>query len=121
MIRKIALVVVLISLVCLCAQAADVSGKWKGSLVTPGGVKSYVYEFKVAGTALTGTATLNNVAQPISNGKIEGDKISFSEPGELNGTKLTIKYTGTVQGDKIVLQRAFGDFPPDKMTIKKAQ
>jgi len=119
MIRKIAFVLVLIAMGCLCAQAADISGKWKGSLVTPGGIKNYIYEFKVDGNVLTGTATLNGKPIQIQNGKINGDDISFTEPGEFNGAKVTVKYTGKVEGDKIKFQRTFADFPPDSMTIKR--
>jgi hypothetical protein len=120
MIRKIFLVLLLISFVCVCAQAADISGKWKGSLVTPGGIKSYVYEFKVEGNTLTGQAILNGKPTPILDGKVNGDQISFSEDGVFNGNPVKVTYSGTVQGDKIKFQRKFADFPPDTMTIKRA-
>jgi len=119
MIRKIAVVALLITLGCLCAQAADISGKWKGSLVTPGGMKNYIYEFKVDGNTLTGQAILNGKPGPILNGKVNGDSISFGEDGDFNGNKVKITYTGTVQGDKIKLNRTFADFPPDTFTIKR--
>jgi hypothetical protein len=37
----------------------------------------------------------------ISDGKVDGDKISFTIVREFNGNSITNKYTGKVEGDKI--------------------
>jgi hypothetical protein len=117
--RKVRLVALFLVLVCMAAFAADINGKWKGALVTPGGMKSYVYDFKVEGNKLTGQAILNGKPASIDNGTINGDSFSFTEVGEFNGAKTIIKYTGKIVGDKIKLTRAFADFPPDTFTIKR--
>ena len=61
------------------AFAADVSGKWTAEFDSPIGRQSYVYQFKVDGTTLTGTATQSERGSTeIKEGKISGDDISLS-------------------------------------------
>jgi hypothetical protein len=121
MIRKIGLVVLLLAMGCLCAHAADISGKWQGKFLTPVGINNYTYNFQVNGNALTGT-TLSSVsgASVIQNGKIEGDTLSFTEPSQYNGNAITVTYTGKIIGDKIKLTHTFGPFPPDTFTISRS-
>ena len=119
MIRKIAVLALLIGLVCLSASAADISGVYKGKIVTPGGIKNYTFDFKAQGAALGGKATLNGATVDIKNGKINGDDISFDEPGDFQGKPLVITYTGKVAGNKITLIRKFATFPPDTFTVAK--
>lgn len=120
MIRKVFLILLTLALGSLFASAADVSGTWKGQYITPVGTIKYTYVFKVSGNTLTGTATCKQQGeQPILNGKIEGDKISFTEPGMYNGAKVITTYKGTIQGDKIKLVHQFGEFPPDTFTITR--
>lgn len=120
MIRKVFLIVLTLAFGCLMANAADISGTWKGQFITPVGTIKYTYVFKVAGNTLTGTATSREQGtQPVQNGKIEGDKISFTEPGTFQGAPITSTYKGTIQGDKIKLVHQFGDFPADTFTITR--
>ena len=65
------------------AWSADttVAGKWKGQFDSQIGLQKYTFEFKIAGTNLTGKAIgeremgTNDVA--ITEGKINKDEISF--------------------------------------------
>jgi hypothetical protein len=107
----------------VCAHAADINGKWKGSYVTPVGVINYTYNFKVDGKTLTGTATCaEQGTNPIQNGKIEGDTLSFTEPGKMSGSSVVTRYTGKVIGpDKIKFTHQFADFPPDNFNITRVK
>ena len=90
--------------------AADVSGKWTAEFDSPIGRKSYVYQFKVDGTTLTGTATQSERGTTeIKEGKINGDDISFVELVTAEGNELRIEHKGKVAGDEIRLRRKVGD------------
>ena len=79
------------------AFAADVDGKWAGTISTPGGDFPAQFEFKSEGTSLTGTTMgPDGTAVNIKDGKIDGDKISFSVSFDFGGMALDIAYNGTV-------------------------
>lgn len=102
--------------------ATDVTGAWTGSVQMGdgGGGMALTFNFKQDGTTLTGTID-GGQGDPISisNGKIDGDKISFSV--EFNGT--TITHEGTVSGDTINLtsKSSDGNFPAMALTLKRAK
>lgn len=105
------------------ARAADVSGNWTAEMTSPdGNSMQLAFTFKQDGEKLTGTV-LGPQGDPIeiSNGKVDGDKISFDV--SVNG--MTISHEGTVNeaGDEIELttKSDSGDFPGGKMTLKRAK
>ena len=82
--------------------AADVSGKWTSEFDSPIGRQRYVYEFKVDGTTLTGTATQSERGSTeIKEGKISGDDISFVELVQVEGSELRIEHKGKAAADEI--------------------
>jgi len=99
-------------LFCVCAAlmmafcaatafAADVTGAWSGDMVEPGGNSFHLsFTFKQDGAKLTGTVT-GPQGDPIeiADGKIDGDKLSFTV--NVNGT--VIKHEGVVSGNTIKL------------------
>ncbi len=106
----------------LMALAADISGAWSGQMAGPGGGDGFAlsFTFKQEGMTLTGT-----VAGPqgdpiaISDGKVDGDKVSFSI--SFNG--MTFKHEGTISGEeiKMTMKSEGGDFPGGSFTIKKTK
>ena len=105
--------------------ATDVTGTWTGSIQMDAGGgggdgMQLTFNFKQDGSTLTGTIN-GGQGDPISiaNGKVDGDKISFSV--EFNGT--TITHEGTVTGDEIKLTSKSGDgnFPAMALTLKRAK
>jgi hypothetical protein len=89
-------------LVAAPARAADVDGKWSGSLDTPMGAVQVGFTFKADGTTLTGTSTGPDGGDiAIKNGKIEGDKVSFLVSIDFGGMALDLNYTGVVKPDQI--------------------
>ena len=86
------------------AAAADVSGTWKAAIETPNGPFETTFNFKADGEKLTGS-TSNRFMQdaPISEGKIDGDNVSFVVAANFNGNEVKVNYKGKVGGDEIKL------------------
>ena len=89
--------VLALSLVAAPAFAADVDGKWAGTISTPGGDFPVAFEFKSDGTTLTGTTqSPDGMSINIKDGKIDGDKVSFGVTLDFGGMALDIAYSGVV-------------------------
>jgi len=116
-------VVVLCSLICVFA--ADISGKWTAEFDSQVGLQKYKYEFKVDGSNITGKASANiagsDFESQITEGTIEGDKISFVESLEYNGMPLSITYKGTVSGDEMELTRDVAGQGGETFKAKRAK
>ena len=105
------------------ASAADVSGTWKAAIETPNGPFETTFSFKAEGEKLTGS-TSNRFMQdaPISEGKIDGDQISFVVAGNFNGNEVKVNYKGKVAGDEIKLTiEIAGRDGALEMTAKRAK
>jgi hypothetical protein len=89
------------------ARPEDVSGKWKGTVTYdwPGAVYLETFEFDVAGTKLSGTASLLGADRAIFDGKIEGSQISFLTRSLTEFDSKTYQdkhdYNGKIEGEKI--------------------
>ena len=102
------------------AFAADVDGKWTGSLDTPNGPVTVNYSFKAEGSTLTGsTTTPDGAAIPIKDGKITGNKLTFSLTLDFGAGPTTFNYTGEVSATDLKLHTSFMDMPID-FALKKA-
>src|SRR6185295_3922903 len=102
------------------AFAADVDGKWTGSIAGPAGDFQLTFTFKADGTTLTGSTTgMDGAEVPIKDGKVDGNNISFTVSFDFGGMPLTISYKGLVEKDQIKMSgEAFG--MPFEFTLKKA-
>lgn len=102
------------------AFAADVDGKWTGSIDTPNGAVQIDYTFKAEGDTLTGSQSAPDGTQiPIKDGKITGNKVSFSLTVDFGAGPTTFNYTGEVSATDLKLHTSFMDMPID-FTLKKA-
>jgi len=88
-------------IVAAVAFAADVTGKWSYEMQGKNGPMTASMNLKADGAKLTGTVTGRGGETEISDGKVDGDTITFSVVREFNGNKITSKYTGKVSGDEI--------------------
>ena len=101
------------------AMAADADGTWTGSLDTPMGVVPITFEFKVEGDKLTGTMIgMDGMELPIVNGKIDGDKISYTVTIDFGGMMLELIYKGVVTASEIKLDLSVLDMPL-QLVVKK--
>ena len=101
MIRKAVVASLCGLLLAGAALAADVSGKWTGKVPRRDQTVDTTFTFKVDGGKLTGSMSSGQGEEPIANGKVEGDTVSFTS--EANGATVTFK--GTVSGDEIKFTR----------------
>ena len=86
------------------AAAADISGKWKGTINGPNGVVERTFSFKVDGNKLTGETESELLGKStITDGKIEGDNVSFSIAANMQGNEIKIAYKGKIESDQIKL------------------
>ena len=102
--------------------AADPTGTWTGDQPGPNGnTYPITFKLKADGAKLTGTMGGDQFEQPIQNGEIHGDDISFLVHLEFGGG-IDLKYTGKVAADKIdfKVQRS-GDDSAQPFTAKKSQ
>ena len=94
--------VLMTALMCAAALlAADPTGTWTADQPGPNG-ESYniTFKLKADGAKLTGTMGGDQFEQPIQNGEIHGDDVSFSVHLDF-GDGIDLKYTGKVSADKI--------------------
>src|SRR5579864_7274977 len=118
--KKTLLALVAILCFTFAASAADISGKWipdpAAAAAGGRGGGGQTWEFKVAGTTLTGSRTQpgrgggDPTVITIADGKVNGDDITFSimQPGRGGADPTKVVYTGKVAGDKITLSFDMG-------------
>lgn len=119
---KILLLLSLLAALALTASAADVAGTWKASLETPNGNFENTFVFKVDGAKLTGTVS-NQMSgeQAITDGKIDGDSVTFTVTSNFNGNEFKLNYSGKVTGSEMKLvMSVVGRDRTFEMTAKKA-
>lgn len=116
-------ILAVMALLCssLAALAADVTGKWTAEIPGRGGnTQTTTFTFKASGAKLEGTVANQRGENPITEGKVDGDKISFVQVMNFNGNEMKMTYTGVVKGDSIEITRDNGRGPAT-FTAKKAQ
>lgn len=81
--------------------AADPTGTWSGDQPGRDGQTYHItFKLKADGGKITGTMSGDQFEQPIQNGEIHGDDISFTVHLEF-GNGIDLKYTGKVAADRI--------------------
>lgn len=112
----------LLSLAALAADASNLSGTWTASFDTQIGKQEYTFTFVVKGSQLTGHAKSANGDTEITEGKIDGNKVSFVENLSYQGMPLRIVYTGTVTSpEQIDFSRDVGGVATEKLTAKRTK
>ena len=99
--------------------AADVTGKWMAQVPGRNGNQDVTFNLNQSGNSLTGTVTLGNGEQQISDGKVDGDNVSFVVSFEARGNTIKQEYKGTVSGSEIKFTRSGGRGNPIEFTAKK--
>jgi hypothetical protein len=124
MMKKLGLAVLMLALGSVTALAADFNGKWTADVPGRMGTQTVTFDFHVDGSTLTGKVTTPRGDSDITNGKIDGDNISFDQVMSFNGNSITLSYKGTADGaDSIKFRRSFGggggDRPPTEFVAKR--
>ena len=106
-------------LLAVSAFAADVDGKWTGTISTPNGDFPQTFTFKADGSALSGSLEfMPGMAIPIADGKVDGNNISFSVTLDF-GMPFKLTYTGVVSGNELKVKGDAGGMPFE-FVLKKA-
>ena len=96
----------LVAFFCLsiAAFAASADGKWTADVPGRGGnTMQTTFTFKTEGNTLTGTVATERGENPIQNGKVDGDNISFEQVLNFNGNERRLNYKGTVSANEMKL------------------
>jgi hypothetical protein len=119
MMRKIGIAVLFLALGSVAVLAADFNGKWNGTVESPRGTQNLTFDFHVDGSTLTGKITTPRGDTDITDGKVDGDSISFTQELNFNGNEFKITYTGKADGDTIKFSRQAGDRPAQEFVAKR--
>ncbi|MCG6926874.1 MAG: hypothetical protein LJF30_16400 [Acidobacteria bacterium] len=121
--ERLAMVVALVLGLAGAARAGDVAGTWTAEFDSQIGVQKYTYVFEVDGETLTGTAEGERMGDTakveITDGKVVGDKVTFTEMLDFQGQQLPITYEGTVEGDEIKFTRNVADFATEEIVARR--
>src|SRR6516165_8400883 len=133
MTKKLFFVVTIALVAAFSLLAADVSGKWVAEQPGRNGgpPRQTTFDLKADGMKLTGTMTggmgrggAAPAAIEITDGKVDGDKVSFTVKRETPNGTMEQKYSGTVSGDKLTLKTTMQgpDGPVERtMTAKRSK
>ncbi len=100
--------------------AADVDGKWTGTMSTPNGDVPVAFTFKADGATLSGTTAGPDGAEvKISDGKVDGDNITFTITFDFGGMPITLNYKGAVAKDQIKFNIEVAGMPFE-LIVKRA-
>jgi enterochelin esterase-like enzyme len=107
----------------LAARAGDVTGTWKAEFDSQIGLQKYTYTLKQNGTNLTGKASseVNDQKREaeLTEGKVNGNRISFVELLNFQGNDLHITYTGAILTNEMKLTREVGTFAKEEIVAKR--
>ena len=125
MTKKLLSVVTLMLVVAFALMAADITGKWVAEQPGRNGgpPRQTTFDLKANGATLTGTMTggmgggrrgggggggggaaAAPQAREISDGKVDGNNISFTVKMDFNGQTMVSKYEGVLSGDELKLK-----------------
>ncbi len=131
MTKKLLFVTTLLLVVAFAAMAADPTGKWTYEQAgrQGGNPVTVTLNLKASGGALTGNISRpgrdgNAMETPISDGKVDGDNITFTTSRTMGDMTIKTQYSGTVSGNEIKLkvtsQGRDGNPMTNEVTAKKA-
>jgi hypothetical protein len=95
------LVCLIAALACMAA-AADINGTWKATAEGPNGSMERTFVFKVEGSKVTGETTSSMMGKStITDGKIDGDAVTFTITVKFQDNEMKLSYKGKVSGNEI--------------------
>ena len=117
---KVLTVAVILLMMSVFAFAADVDGKWSGTIATPNGDFPQAFTFKADGASLNGAmAGPDGKDIPIKEGKVDGSNISFTVTIDFGGMSIVLSYKGVVDKEQIKFTGEAMGMPFD-LVVKKS-
>ena len=87
---------------------SGVAGRWTTE-GAPGGAATMVLQLTVKGSVVDGTITLGeSPTQAVSDGKTEGNTVTFKTVTMMNGKEVPMVWEGHVQENTLTLTRSIG-------------
>jgi hypothetical protein len=101
--------IILLAAIATAALAADINGTWKATADGPNGAIERTFVFKVEGNKVTGETTSAMMGKStITDGKIDGDAITFTITGKLGDNEMKLNYKGKIKDTEIVFESSAG-------------
>ena len=119
---KIFVTLLMMFALSISALAADVDGKWSGTVSTAGGDFPVTFSFQAEGEKLTGSTTgFDGSEVKITDGKISdaGKTITFKVTFDFGGMPFVIDYKGAVTPTELKITADAAGMPIE-MVLKKA-
>lgn len=98
--------------------SAAIDGKWTGSITEAN--MEIAFKFKAEGKTLTGFHIIQGTETAIKDGKIDGDKISFSVTINM-GAETKFEHKGVISGDQIKMTYDDGAGQKGEIIVKKVK
>ena len=91
-----------LALLATLLLAADISGKWKGTLTGADQERPLTFDLTVKADTVTGTVSgLADHALEVKDGKVTGDVVTFWVQSEYQGQPVKLMYKGQISGSEI--------------------
>jgi hypothetical protein len=85
------------------AFGADITGNWKATAEGPQGTMERTFTFKVDGSKVTGETVSSLFGKSeITNGKIDGDSVTFNIVVKFQDNELNLTYKGKISGNDAI-------------------
>lgn len=115
MLKKLWMPLVLVATMISVCFAADIAGKWVGSVDTADGLIPITYKFTVEGESLKGTAEAMSQTMAIENGRVTEDSVFF----EVDYNGMPVIHSGSIQGDSIRMVLELGEDIMEGVFVKQ--
>jgi hypothetical protein len=117
--RAISLAVLTLAFLA-AAWGAGASGKWTATFNTQVGEQKYTWDLTADGSKLTGKYTSSNGNGEITEGKIQGDDLSWVEMLKFQDMDLRIEYKAKLSGDELRITRKVADVATEEGVAKRS-
>lgn len=121
MLRNALKLLLLTALSAASILAAAIDGKWTATYDTQAGSITTTWELKADGAKLTGKASSSFGDRDVTEGKIEGNAVSWVEVIDAGGTQIRVVCKGTLNGDEIKLTRVVGEAGTTEVVAKRVK
>ena len=123
--KKLAILTMILCAVSFAATAAGIDGKWTSESKRGDNTIQQTITLKSDGGSLTGTVETsfngNSRSIDIKNGKVDGNRFSFSMVQRGKQGEMTVTWEGTVNGDEMSgTQKREGGDQSRPFTAKRA-
>src|SRR5947209_7642501 len=89
----------------LAALAADITGTWKATADFGNGPIERTFTFKQDGNKVTGKTVSSMMGESaITDGKVEGDTLTFTITGKFGDQEMKLSYSGKINGNEIKMK-----------------